>query len=106
MDIMEVRKTISFIKKHLTKLQLKLEIQRESMKKIAFNIKQDGKSLYAYVRNKQKVQDKIGPLEGSDGNIITEGFLRAENLNEYLSSVLTREDFSSLPVPEAKFEII
>ena len=26
---------------------------------------------YAYVPSKQKVQDKIGPLEGSDGNIIT-----------------------------------
>ena len=25
-----------------------------------------------YFRSKQKVQDKVGPLEGSDGNIITE----------------------------------
>ena len=49
---------------------------------------------YAYVRSKQKVQDKVGPLEGSDGNIITEGFLMAENLNEYFSSVFTREDIS------------
>ena len=24
--------------------------------------------MYAYVRSKQKVQDKVGPLEGSDGN--------------------------------------
>ena len=53
------------------KLQLKLEIQREATKKIAFNIKHDSKSFYAYVRSKQKVQDKVGPLEGSDGNIIT-----------------------------------
>ena len=28
----------------------------------------------------------------------------AENLNEYLSSVFTREDTSALPVPETKFE--
>ena len=28
----------------------------------------------------------------------------AENLNEYLSSVFTREDISALPVPETKFE--
>ena len=40
----------------------------------AFNIKHDSKSFYAYVRSKQKVQDKVGPLECSDGNIITEGF--------------------------------
>ena len=31
-----------------------------------------------HVRSKQKVQDKVGPLEGSDGNIITRGFLVAE----------------------------
>ena len=53
---------------------------------------------------KQKVQDKVGPLEGSDGNIITEGFLMAENLNKYFSSVFTREDISILPVLETKFE--
>ena len=71
---------------------------------IAFNIKHDSKSFYAYVRSKQKVQDKVGPLEGSDGNIITEGFLMADNLNEYFSSVFTREDISILPVLEITFE--
>ena len=70
----------------------------------AFNIKHDSKSFYAYVRSKQKVQDKVGPLESSDGNIITEGFLMAENLNEYFSLVFTREDISILQVLETKFE--
>ena len=78
--------------------------KRSYEQKIAFNIKHDSKSFYAYVRSKQKVQDKVGPLEGSDGNIITEGFLTAENLNEYFSSVFTREDISTLPVLETKFE--
>ena len=57
-------------------------------------------SLYAYVRSKQKVQDKVGPQEG---NIITEGFLMAENLNEHFSLVFTRDDITALPVPETKF---
>ena len=52
----------------------------------------------------KKVQDKFSPLEGSDGNIITEGFFMAENLNEYFSLVFTREDISVLPVLESKFE--
>ena len=78
--------------------------KRSYEQKIAFNIKHDSKSFYAYVRSKQKVQDKVSPLEGSDGNIITEGFLMAENLNEYFSSVFTREDISILPVLETKFE--
>ena len=78
--------------------------KRSYEQKLAFNIKHDSKSFYAYVRSKQKVQDKVGPLEDSDGKIITEGFLMAENLNEYFSSVFTREDISALPVPETKFE--
>ena len=60
--------------------------KRSYEQKIAFNTKHDSKSCYAYVRSKQKVQSKFGPLEGSDGNIITEGFSITENLNDYLSS--------------------
>ena len=58
---------------------------------------------YAYVRSKQNVRDKVGPLEDNAGNIITEGCLMAEELNVHFSSVFTREDTSSLPVPETKF---
>ena len=54
--------------------------KRTYEQKLAFNKKYDGKSLCAYVRSKQKVQDKVGPLEGSDANIITEGFLMAVNI--------------------------
>ena len=39
--------------------------------KLAHNIKSDSKSFYAYVRNKQNVRDKVGPLEDNAGNIIT-----------------------------------
>ena len=52
---------------------------------------------------KQNVRDKIGPLEDNAGNIITEEVLMAEELNMHFSSVFTREDTSSLPVPETKF---
>ena len=71
---------------------------------LACNIKNDSKSLYAYVRSKQNVQDKVGPLEDSAGNIISQGFLMAEDLNGYFSSVFTKEDISSLPVADAKFQ--
>ena len=37
-------------------------------------------------------------------NIVTQGFLMAEELNMHFSSVFTREDTSSLPVPETKFK--
>ena len=41
------------------------------------------------------------------GNIITQGFLMAEELNMHFSSVFTREDrgpTSSIPVPETQFK--
>ena len=56
------------------------------------------------VNEQDKVaRDKVGPLEDNAGNIITEGCLMAEELNVHFSSVFTREDTSSLPVPETKF---
>ena len=78
--------------------------KRSYEQKLACNIKNDSKSFYAYVRSKQNVQDKVGPLEDSAGNIISQGFLMAEDLNSYFSSVFTKEDISSLPVADAKFQ--
>ena len=72
--------------------------------KLAQNIKSDSKSFYAYVRNKQNVRDRVGPLEDNAGNIITQGVLMVEELNMHFSSVFTREDTSSLHVPETKLE--
>ena len=42
--------------------------------KLACNINNDSKSFYAYVRSKQNVRDKVGPLEDSAGNIISRFF--------------------------------
>ena len=71
--------------------------------KLAQHIKSDSKSVYAYVRSKQNVRDKVGPLEDIAGDIITEGFLIAEELNMHFSTVFTRKETRSLPVPETKF---
>ena len=71
---------------------------------LAQHIKSDRKSFYAYVRSKQNVRDRVGPLEDNAGNKIAQGILMAEELNMHFSSVFTREDTSSLPVPETKFE--
>ena len=45
----------------------------------------------------------MGPLEDNAGNIITQGFLMAEELNMHFSSVFTREDSCSFPITETKF---
>ena len=77
--------------------------KRSYEQKLACIIKNDSKSFYTYVRSKQNIRDKVGPLEDSAGIIIL-SFLMAEDLNGYFSSVFTREDISSLPVPDAKFQ--
>ena len=61
------------------------------------------KSFYAYVSSKQDVRDKVGPLVDIAGYIITQVCLMADELNMHFSSVFTRADTSSLPVPETKF---
>ena len=71
--------------------------------KLAHHMQSDSKSFYAYVGSKQNVRDNVGPLEDNAGDIISGGFLMAEELNMHFSSVFTREDTSSLPVPETKF---
>ena len=78
--------------------------KRTYEKKLAGAIKNDRRSLYAYVKSKQKVGDKVGPLENNRGNIISDGFQMAEVLNKYFISVFTTEYISSLPVPFTKFE--
>ena len=56
-----------------------------------------------YVRSKQNVRDTVGPLEDNAGIKITQGCLMPDELNKHSSSVFTREDTSSLSVPETKF---
>ena len=84
--------------------QTKLESLSEMLSKLAQHIKSDSNIFSAYVRSKQNVRDMVGPLEDNAGNIITHGFLMAEELNMHFSSVFTREYTSSIPVPETKFK--
>ena len=42
--------------------------------KLAQNITSDSKGFYSYVRSKQNVRDKVGPLEDNAGNTITQVF--------------------------------
>ena len=75
--------------------------KRTFEKKLAGNIRKYSKSFYAYIRSKQKVRDKVGPLENNSGNIISDRFQMAEV--QYFSTVFTTEDIGSLPVPFTKF---
>ena len=56
--------------------------------KLAQTIKSDSKSFYAYVRSKQNVRDKVGPLVDNAVNILTQQeCLMAEELHTLQFSV-------------------
>ena len=54
--------------------------KRNFEKKLAGSIKNYNKSSYACVRSKQKVRDKVGPLENNSGHIISDLFQMGEVL--------------------------
>ena len=55
--------------------------KRTLKKKLAGNITNYSKNFYVYVRSKEKVQDKVEPLENNSGNIISDRFQMTEVLN-------------------------
>ena len=65
--------------------------------KLSDNIKTDKKSFYAYVRSRCKSRVKVGPLVQESGSTVTDGKHIAEVLNDYFSSVFTKEVTSSMP---------
>ena len=74
--------------------------------KLAQHLKSDSKSFYAYIRSKQNVRDKVGPLKDNAGNIITQIFVMSEELIMHFSSVFTREDTSSVTCTRNKVQWI
>ena len=77
--------------------------KRSHERKLAYNIKMTARGFLHNVRSKPKVCNKVGTLGDNAQNIIS-GFLMVEDINGYFSSVFTREDMSSLPIPDAKFQ--
>ena len=55
------------------------------------------KSFYAYVRSKHRTRVGIGPLTNVQGKIIESNEEMGEILNDYFSSVFTKENKDSLP---------
>ena len=62
---------------------------RSSEQQLACNINKLQQEFYAKVRNKKNMRDQVGPLDDSSGNIISQGYFMAEDLNGYFSSVST-----------------
>ena len=72
--------------------------------KLASDIKKNPKEFYSYISNRCKVQAKVGPLKDEDGQVQTDDFTQAKILDNQFSSAFTREDLSSIPIPEQVFD--
>jgi len=66
-------------------------------KKLADNIKTDCKSFYSYISSKSRTNNKVGPLKDDNNRIINGNRDTAEFLNNYFSSVFTRENLEYMP---------
>ena len=81
--------------------QLKKE-RKDHEKKIAENCKQNPKMFWKYINSRLKSHSGISPLKDKDDKIINEDEAKANILNDFFSSVFTREQIDNLPQIETK----
>ena len=65
--------------------------RRGHEKSLAGQIKENPKAFYSYVRNKRMTRVMLGPVKDSSGNLCMESEEIGEAMNEYFSSVFTKE---------------
>ena len=94
--------------KYLLKLKKCAKINKAAKRKfeqnLAKNVKDNSKSFFSYVRSKQRAKAKVGPLKDKGGKVINDDRLAANLLNEYFSSVFTKENYTNAPVPKQIFQ--
>ena len=89
-DLVEYKRVANRATSEYKKAKLSFE------KKLAQNIKSDPKSFYAYARSKSKVRDTVGPLKDSSGAIVDNSEEMCGLLNDFFTSVYTKEDISGV----------
>ena len=97
----QCEKTEVKLMKYKEKLRISIAANRSAKinyeQKLANNVKDNGKSFFAYVRSKQRTQDRVGPLKDTLSNVVVEDGVAANLLNAYFASVFTVEDTSNIP---------
>jgi len=73
--------------------------KRKFEKNIAFEDSKNKKPFFNYVKKKTKARSGIGPLK-QEGRVVSDNTEMAEVLNDFFSSVFTREDTGRIPDPE------
>jgi len=66
--------------------------------KLVNNIKEDRKSFFAYVGSKSKSNVNVSSLADDQGELISDSKAKSEMLNDFFSSVFTKELKTDMPV--------
>jgi hypothetical protein len=65
----------------------------------------NGKKFANYIKSKTKSRTTIGPLKDDQGNIVTDERKMAKILNDYFSSVYSKEDKNNMPTKEKETQV-
>ena len=76
--------------------------KRNYEKEIAANIKQDPRSFWRYVKSKTKAKDRIEALQDQTEILQHTNIGKAKALNEFFTSVFTKEGDSDIPLLDEK----
>ena len=79
-------------------------LKREFERSLAKDAKTNPKSFYKYANSKLKTRSGIGNLDTANGKVSSDKD-KAQALNEFFTSVFTREDTSSIPDPKLEHAI-
>jgi hypothetical protein len=71
--------------------------RKDHEKQIANNCKHDVKSFWKYVQERSKVNTGVSSLKDSSGKILVTDQEKAEALNNFFSSVFTKEFMDNMP---------
>ena len=71
--------------------------KKEFEKNISIRAKDDPKHFWKYVKSKTTVKSTIGELKNDNGEFTEDPLGKANILNNYFSSVFTRENPSKIP---------
>lgn len=97
---MNTKERTDYLKYARVRNQLKWSCRkaaRDHERNIAGNAKNNPKAVFSYAKKKMKTKTGIADLTKTGGEIVSSSKEKADVLNEFFSSVFTKEDKSSIP---------
>ena len=77
--------------------------KRNLERKLAKNVKKNPKAFYSYLNKQSKSRSSVGPLKHNDKTVSDDPGM-ADVLNKFFASVFTKENVTTMPVPEQVFD--